>query len=138
MRQSPTHQPIVRSTDSPADEGVPVAWRILQLLAIIAGAATVALGLAVMVAWHLDNARLVQLAPTLAPMYYNEALSFVLCGTGLLGLTIRRRRVAAVCGTIAGTLGFLTLLEYLLSVSLGIDQLLIKSSIAVQTSDPGR
>jgi signal transduction histidine kinase/sensor domain CHASE-containing protein/ActR/RegA family two-component response regulator len=138
MRQSPRHQQIDKPTDSPADEGVRVASHILQLLAIIAGAATVALGLAVMVGWHIDNATMLQLAPTLAPMHYNAALSFVLCGTGLLALTIRRRRVAAVCSTIAGMLGFLTLLEYLFSVSLGIDQLLIKSSIAVQTSHPGR
>src|SRR5262245_55582057 len=129
MRPSPRHQPVVKITDSPADEGLRVAWHILHLLPIIAGAATVALGLAVMAGWHIDNATLVQLAPTLAPMHYNAALSFVMCGTGLLALTIRRPRIAAVCSMIAGTLGFLTLLEYLFSVSLGIDQLLIKSSI---------
>ncbi|MGH8069777.1 MAG: GAF domain-containing protein [Candidatus Entotheonellia bacterium] len=138
MRQPSTHQQIVETTSRPADAGEPITWHILQLIAVIAGVAIAALGLVVMAGWHFHNVTLVQLDPTLAPMHYNAALSFVLCGTGLLALMCRRPRVAAACSAGACAIGFLTLLEYLLSVSLGIDQLFIKSSITVQTSHAGR
>jgi signal transduction histidine kinase/sensor domain CHASE-containing protein/ActR/RegA family two-component response regulator len=137
MRQPATHQQ-VDSTFGSVDENEPIAWHLLQLIAVIAGVATAALGLAVMAGWHIHNVSLVQLDATLAPMHYNAALSFVLCGTGLLALACSRPRIAATCSAVAGAIGFLTLLEYLLSVNLGIDQLLIKSSITVQTSHPGR
>jgi hypothetical protein len=138
MPQPPTHPQLVATPSRPAHEGEPLARRILPLITMIAGSATAALGLAVMAGWHLDNRALVQLDPALAPMHYNAALNFVLCGTGLLALACRRPRIAAACSAGAGVIGFLTLLEYLLSVNLGIDQLLIKSSITVQTSHAGR
>jgi two-component system NtrC family sensor kinase len=138
MRQRPAHQQLVDTAYRPADAGEPLLWRILQHIATTAGGSTAALGLAVMAGWYLHNETLVQLNPTFAPMQFNAALSFVLCGTGLLALTCGRPRITAACSAVAAALGFLTLIEYLLGVSLGIDQLLIKSSISVQTSHPGR
>ncbi len=91
-----------------------------------------------MAGWHLHNVTLLQLDPTFAPMHYNAALSFVLCGTGLLALACGRPRIAAVCSAGAAVIGLLTFSEYLLGVNLGIDQLLIKAFITVQTSHPGR
>jgi signal transduction histidine kinase/sensor domain CHASE-containing protein len=113
-------------------------WDPLQLVATLAGIATAALGLAVMGAWHLQNATLLQLHPTFVPMQYNAALSFVLCGTGVLMLARGWSRVAAACGAAASAIGGLTFSEYLLGIDLGIDQLLIKASLTVRTSHPGR
>ena len=119
-------------------ERKPFSWHILQLLAMMAGGATAALGLAVIVGWHLHSETLLQLHPTYAPMQYNAALNFVLCGSGLLALTCGWSRVAAICGAVAAVIGLLTFSEYLLGINLGIDQLFVKAFLTVQTSHPGR
>jgi signal transduction histidine kinase/sensor domain CHASE-containing protein/ActR/RegA family two-component response regulator len=137
MRQLAPHQQ-VECTSQPAAADEPIAWHFLQLIVVIAGGATAALGLAVMAGWHIHNVTLVQLDATLVPMHYNAALGFVLCGSGLLALACQRLRIAAACGAGVGIIGFLTLLEYLLSINFGIDQFLFRSSITVQTSHPGR
>jgi len=107
-------------------------------MVIIAGVATVALGLAVIAGWQTHNVLPVQVDVSFAPMQYNAALGFVLCGIGLLAAAWRRLRVSAVCSVGVGVIGFLTLLQYLLSANLGVDQFFMASSIMVQTSHPGR
>jgi hypothetical protein len=77
MPQPPTHPQLVATSSRPAPEGEPLARRILPLITMIAGSATAALGLAVMVGWHFDNRALVQLDPALAPMHYNAARIFL-------------------------------------------------------------
>ena len=138
MRQGSPHQQMIDVTSRPLLEHKPVSWHILQLLAMLAGGATAALGLAVIVGWHLHSETLLQLHPTYAPMQYNAALNFVLCGTGLLALTCGWPRIAATCGAVAAVIGLLTLSEYLLGINLEIDQLFVKAYITVQTSHPGR
>src|SRR5215510_6180373 len=138
MRQRPTSQQVIATTSRPLDEAEPYSWDILQLIIVIAGSATAALGLAVMAGWHLHIETLLQLHPTFVPMQYNAALSFVLCGTGLLALTRGWRRVAAACSALVTAIGLLTFSEYLFGINVGIDELLIKAFITVQTSHPGR
>jgi len=137
MPQLPPQQlgdPITQS----ADKGELIAWRLSRVIVIIAGVASVALGLIVIAGWQTHNVLLVQVGVSFAPMQYNTALGFVLCGIGLLALTWRRLRVSAVCSVGVGAIGLLTSLQYLLSANLGIDQLFMASSITVQTSYPGR
>lgn len=112
--------------------------RLLQLVAQVAGGMATAMGLMVLVGWHADNAVLVQLTPALGPMPYTSALSFVLSGVGLFALTVGWPRPAAACGTLVAIIGGLTLREYLLNHSLGIDQLLVTASLSVLTLSPGR
>lgn len=112
--------------------------RLSQLMALVAGGIAAALGLAVLVGWYTGNATLVQLAPTLAPMEYNSALSFVLSGIGLLALTFGWSRLAATFGTVVAVIGSLTLIEYLFGINLGIDQLFMKAYVAGHTPYPGR
>ena len=112
--------------------------RFLQLLAFVAGGIAAILGLTVLVGWHTHSVSLVQLVPTLAPMPYNAALSFVLSGIGLVALTFGWPRLAALCGLMVAVIGGLTLGEYLFEVSLGIDELFMKASVTAHTSDPGR
>jgi signal transduction histidine kinase len=138
MRQELPHQQKLDATYRPLVECKPVRWHLLQLFAIMAGGTTAALGLLVLGGWHLHSETLLQLHPTYAPMQYNAALNFVLCGTGLLVLTCGWPRIAATCGAVAAVIGLLTLSEYLLGINLGIDQLFVKAFITVQTSHPGR
>ena len=71
-------------------------------------------------------------------MQYNTALGFLACGAGLL-FAIRAINIGAmVCGALAAAIGILTLGEYVLVLDLGIDQLLMKHYIDVETSHPGR
>jgi signal transduction histidine kinase/ActR/RegA family two-component response regulator len=105
---------------------------------MMAGSAIGILGLTGIAGWHLHNETLLQLHPTFAPIQYNAALSFVLCGAGLLALTGGWSRVAATCGAVATVIGLLTLGEYLLGIDLELDQLLVRASITAQTSHPGR
>jgi two-component system NtrC family sensor kinase len=111
---------------------------ILQFLAIMAGGATAVLGLSVIAGWYLHNETLLQLHPSFAPMQFNAALSFVLCGTGLLALIGGWPRVAAAFAAVTTLIGLLTFSEYLLGIDPGIDQLFVKAFIVVQTSHPGR
>jgi hypothetical protein len=133
---APHHQ--ADGTSRSTDEDEPSIWHFPRLIVVMAGIIVAVLGLTVLVGWHIHNVTLVQLNAAFAPMHYNAALGFVLCGTGLLALTWRKPYFVAVCSAGIGVIGFLTLLEYLLSVNMGIDQLLVKSSISVQTSHPGR
>ncbi|MBU1676568.1 GAF domain-containing protein [bacterium] len=71
-------------------------------------------------------------------MQYNTALMFFTCGAGLITLQLGRTRWATACGVVATTVGLLTLTEYLAGVDLGIDQLLMRHYITVETSHPGR
>ena len=138
MRQHPPSQQLSSTSLRPTRAREAFGWDPLQVIATFAGIATAALGLVVMAAWHLQNATLLQLHPTFVPMQYNTALSFVLCGIGLLTLTCGWSRIAATCGAVATAIGVLTFSEYLLGIDLGIDQLLINSFLTVRTSHPGR
>ncbi len=111
----------------------------LQRLVVVPSAAgAVLLGLAVMAGWALGIPRIVQVAPGLVPMQFNTALAFSLCGLGLWGHSSGRRRLAQGTAVIVGTLGLLTLSEYVFGVDVGVDQLFVRSTITVETSQPGR
>ena len=44
---------------------------------VSAGALAAALGLAVLVGWHTENLRLIQVYPGMTPMAYNASVAFV-------------------------------------------------------------
>ena len=112
--------------------------RLLSLVVIFAGGFLATLGIVVLVGWHTHNVALVQVFPAFVPMQYNTALGFFLCGIGLFSITFARPHFAMACGGTVIMIGCLTLIEYIFGVSLGIDQLLMKHYITVETSHPGR
>ena len=60
------------------------------------------MGVLVMLCWHMKLDVVVQMGKTLAPMPYNSALGFALCGAGLLLIMLRRSGLAAAaCGVVA-------------------------------------
>ena len=113
-------------------------WLWWEIAAMASGGIGAALGLTVLAGWYTHDFALVQGHPTLVPMQFNTALGFVLCGAGLLLAALRYRRLAMVCGGIAGVVGLLTLIEYVFGIDLRIDELLMEHSITVKTSSPGR
>jgi PAS domain S-box-containing protein len=70
-------------------------------------------------------------------MQFNTAFGLILSGIALLG-GASRTRAPRVCGAIIAALGFLTLTEYILSIDLGIDQLLKKNVVEGGARFPGR
>ncbi len=107
-------------------------------VASAAGGLVVVLGLLVMTGWLTDSSLLVQLQSQLVPMQFNTALAFVLCGMGLLFLIRNRPQLARLLGGLSAGLALITLLQYLLGVDLGIDQILIEPDITTKTAHPGR
>ncbi|MCH7696007.1 MAG: hypothetical protein IIB73_06880, partial [Proteobacteria bacterium] len=75
---------------------------------IITGGVTLALALMVVTGWHTHNILLIQVSPAFAPMQYNTAMGFLLCGAGLLAIAFDRRRLVMACGVLVVVIGLLT------------------------------
>lgn len=88
--------------------------------------------------WFTHNELLIQLHPAFVPMQFNTATAFLCCGLMLLAHCHGLSRTLIVLAAIVASIGSLTLAEYLFAVDLGIDQLVLKHYILVQTSHPGR
>ena len=110
----------------------------LDLVGLVTGGMAVILGSVVLLGWYMHSPGLVQVRPTFAPMQYNAALSFMLCGLGLLALSWGRARLEVVCGIVVATIGLLTLYEYLFGLNLGLDQCFVQPFTTIRTSHPGR
>lgn len=98
----------------------------------------VLLGIAVIFGWYLHSVLLVQLLPVFAPMQYNAALAFVLCGSGLLFLVCQRPRITLLCAGLSAGLSLLTLVEYIAGLNIGIDRFFIEPMVTAKVTDPGR
>jgi signal transduction histidine kinase len=104
----------------------------------VCGVLAILLGSIVLVGWAIHSAFLVQVAPDLAPMQRDTAVSFMLGGLALLGIAMSRPRLTRIGSAIAAAVAAATLLEYLFRANFGIDQLLGVAYITTQTSNPGR
>lgn len=96
------------------------------------------LGTAVLLGWHLNIAALIQVMPQFAPMQYNTALGFLVSGIGLFAVVKKLSHISLACGSVIVLLGGLTLLQYIFSMDLAIDQFFMDGYINVKTSHPGR
>ena len=113
-------------------------YQLVKLGAIICGGFSMLLGFMVIVGWYTRNVTLIQVLPIFVPMQYNTALGFLLCGAGILTMVFGYKRLALVCSGIAFTIGCLTLVQYIFGADFGIDQLLMRHYVTVETSHPGR
>lgn len=101
-------------------------------------AAVLLLGVSVMLGWILGIESLVQVAPTLAPMQFNNALCFVLLGIAGLGYVVNPKRFVLPFATFGIVLSSLTLIQYLLNIDFRIDLLFINTHEIIPTAHPGR
>jgi signal transduction histidine kinase len=110
----------------------------LRVPAAVAGAVVALTAAVELAAWLAHERTLLQVRPGQVPMQFNTALLLLLLGTALLLLPTRWYRAAALpAGFVAGW-GALTLGEYLLRRSFGIDTLLFRPWIVVGVDAPGR
>jgi len=108
------------------------------LVAAASGASVAALGGLVVAGWLTVAVALIQVLPGFPPMQYNTALGFMICGAALLSAALELRRPTALLGGLAGSIGFVTLLEYVFRTDLGIDQMLIETYLWTGAANPGR
>jgi signal transduction histidine kinase len=119
----------------------PHAAQVISHLATAALIAIVATGLCVIAGWVLDVETLKSGLPGFVAMKINTAIGFIMSGVALylLRSTGRPSSAGRIPALVTAVLGLLTLVEYLLSVELGIDQALIAEPPgAVGTVHPGR
>ena len=92
----------------------------------------------VLIAWHTHWTSLLQILPDSTAIKFNTAVCFILCSVGILLLTTRCERFAIVCGSFAIVIATVTLLEYLTSLPIDIDQLFVRDYIFFPLDFPGR
>ncbi|HUE40034.1 MAG TPA: PAS domain S-box protein [Candidatus Binatia bacterium] len=103
-----------------------------------------AIGVAVLIGWALDDPHLKSLQPGMVTMKPNDAVGLMLLSAALWLLReepVRApgRRIARACAAAAALLGLATLSEYAVGWDLAIDQLLFpESGNMIWTSHPGR
>ena len=108
-------------------------------MAVSSAVFTVALGLTVLAGWLSHTPALVQLLPHLPPMTRNAAACFVLSGIALvMAARGSARGLVVACAGTVGVVAVLTVLEFVLGVNAGIDELLGSSYITLKQSSPGR
>ena len=112
-------------------------WLSLSLLMNLTGMVAVFLGVTVLIGWYTSIYSFIQIRPGFAPMQYNTALEFLLSGLAFLSIT-KMPRVAVILGLIITLIAGITLLEYIFSINLGIDELFIKSYFTFKSTFPGR
>ena len=113
-----------------------LSW--LGMTAALCGALVVLLGSIVLTGWAIHSTFLIQVAPNLAPMPPNTALSFLLSGIALLGIAIARPRITVIASSITAAISRASILEYLFHANFGIDELLSVAFITTLTPDHGR
>jgi signal transduction histidine kinase/PleD family two-component response regulator/sensor domain CHASE-containing protein len=71
-------------------------------------------------------------------MHFNSSLGIIFLGASLIFMLMKKHKIAGVFGSIILSLGFFTLLQYILKVDFGIDELLRTSNRTVFNMHPGR
>jgi PAS domain S-box-containing protein len=111
---------------------------LLRTFPRYAGAIVFSYGLLVIISWYAHWTGVFQFQGNTAPMKYNTALCFILCGAALFLLTTKHKPFAPWLSGVVVIFTLLTLLEYPTNESFGIDQLFFKSYLNTETAYAGR
>ena len=127
QRVMPPH-PAEGTREAPLPEPAPESPRWPEAVMTLAGSLGVLLGGLVIAGWHTGHI-LSPLAfrPESVPVRYNAGVCFLFSGAALLLLARRRIGLARLAAAPLALLGLLTCCEYVFSLDLGIDELLIHS-----------
>lgn len=71
-------------------------------------------------------------------MAFNTALCHFLCGVAILSAQNKFRPVSIICMTFVAVFSFVTGLQYLTGIDIGIDRFFIDQNVQVRSSYPGR
>ncbi len=101
-------------------------------------------GFIVLIGWMFNISILLSPSSGFSTIKSNVGLVFILIGVSIFLLQSKRanknnRRIAQILAFFVVLIGFLTLIEYIFNINLGIDQILFKETIgAFHTSSPNR
>jgi diguanylate cyclase (GGDEF)-like protein len=112
--------------------------KVLSFIMLLAGPLCFIIGSLALVGWYTETLILCEVFPGLTPIYYNTALCLVVIGIGLIALISGHKRVSATLGFFVTIIAIITVVEYLINVNFGIDELFFKTNLNVYTSSPGR
>lgn len=99
----------------------------------------IVVGTAAVVGWCGNIVWLTQVVPGMASMKVNTALAFCLAASGVLAqLGGNRRWLVVWLGLAVVAIGWMSLAEDLLGISLGIDELFIRDTVTGAAGAPGR
>jgi len=93
------------------------------------------LGFVVIIAWYLNQALVIQLHESLAPMHFNEALCLVLLGISFFSIN---HKLKSLLPSIVLFISFITLSEHIFNINLGLDQIFISQTTNSFNLLPGR
>ncbi|HUX72445.1 MAG TPA: PAS domain S-box protein [Steroidobacteraceae bacterium] len=93
---------------------------------------------AIMLGWWSGWSRLVRIEPGIVPVQFNTALCFALSALALLTLRPRSAAWSRIFAAAVCALALVTLVEYILNVSLGVDAALLRPAFVDRTARPGR
>jgi PAS domain S-box-containing protein len=96
------------------------------------------MGMVVLLGWHTHTHSLIQIQFSFVPMQYNTALGFLFCGWGLIFLSYGENIFSGVLGGFSSAIGAITLIQYIFSINIGLDELFMEHYIQIKTSQPGR
>ncbi len=105
-------------------------WVLVAMPAVIAMLA--------MAGWILSIPTFIQVRPDFVPMQFNTALGFLLSSIAIAGLLIANIPITRISLILLALLTLGTLLQYLLNINLGIDELFMDAYNTTRTAYPGR
>jgi PAS domain S-box-containing protein len=112
---------------------------LVRNFSAVAGILVACFGLLDIVSWYAHWRFILQMLPNTAPMQFNTALCFIASGTGLFLLATARAPIARWLCALTTGFTLLTLLEYLIGRSFGIDELFYKPYfLQIDTTYQGR
>lgn len=104
----------------------------------VAGSLVIIIGVLVLVGWFAQVRELISIRRRDVPMQPNTAAALVALGAAVITLP-RNRKLTAALGGLAALVGCSTLLQYVVGIDVGIDQLLVHQPFVTSlTSSPGR
>ncbi len=112
----------------------PLLFLIRTLIFIVA-----AISVAVIIGWYTHNEILIRIKMHLTPMQFNTALCFLLAAIGSYLVTVKHKKSLGPVAWSLLVIASLSLLQYIIDVNFGIDQLLMKHYIQTElVTHPGR
>lgn len=123
---------------------LPEWWRFLLdgltservVILLIAVPAFVAVN--VLVGWTFNIPILMQVQPSFVPMQFNTALGFLIACYSIFSLSRYQTLNAQISAFLLIAFSGITLMQYVLNVNLGIDEIFMEAYVTTHTTFPGR
>lgn len=104
---------------------------LTRYAAVIAAYLIIAFGCSVLIGWHTHTEALIRFEQGIIAIVYNTALCFIISGIAILALIYNVRYVSQVVGCLLLFGSIAVLLQHVISIDLGTDQLFFEHYTAV-------